>query len=442
VHHKAGQVVGFSIREGCNMFFTRRCNILLAILGSVTGNIGWAGDARADFAVPPAPEGWVLTTRSDGAKLYTLAADAGTSFTVYGAQSSDLPLEKWYLLRRGASRLPLTNITYVSETFAQSGVIVGFGRGNTGTVKRAIVPLGCKSAAGFRFGEVVGPIDEGALQPISSQAIAVFAELCFKTAYSGPTAAPKAAQNTPVAATVLPKVRQLNANSIDRVVLTWSQRYRVTGLKLEYETYLCLTDGSVRRGVPNKSPDQFDLARDRSSNAGLWGRQGSDIEVAFGGNAFTTPGRQLRREPGRTGERLAGKFEASSSENYGYSSAWRFWNLTLNKNGRFSRSQHGGMGATSAPYTDTVTDSQAQTSSISVFDDDGSATAVSDPNIGGGGTTKRRDSTADRSGTYHIDGYVMELRYDSGRTERHFFFTDADRRNIWFNDYQLGILKK
>lgn len=39
---------------------------------------------------------------------------------------------------------------------------------------------------------------------------------------------------------------------------------------------------------------------------------------------------------------------------------------------------------------------------------------------------------ADRSGTYSLNGYTLELRYDSGKVERHLFFGTSDRKFVFF----------
>jgi len=72
------------------------------------------------------------------------------------------------------------------------------------------------------------------------------------------------------------------------------------------------------------------------------------------------------------------------------------------------------------------------------YDDDGSSLAIAGPNVGGGTSRKSGSTKADREGTYHIDGYTLELRYDSGKVERRFFAMREDRKAILFGDEELG----
>jgi hypothetical protein len=72
------------------------------------------------------------------------------------------------------------------------------------------------------------------------------------------------------------------------------------------------------------------------------------------------------------------------------------------------------------------------TTTTTIRDDEGSSSSITSPHLGGGKTRRTGKTRADRSGTYSLDGYTLELRYDSGLVERHLFFASPDRRDILF----------
>lgn len=139
------------------------------------------------------------------------------------------------------------------------------------------------------------------------------------------------------------------------------------------------------------------------------------------------------RHPGRTDEKLDGKFEKASSASIGTVSSWANWGLTLRRDGSFRRWESGGAGGTSG-FGDTAI------ASGTVYDDKGAATSVGGPNFGGGGTRSTGVTDADLEGTYRIDGWTIELRYRSGRVQRAFFYTSDDRKEIWFEGDELAII--
>ena len=181
------------------------------------------------------------------------------------------------------------------------------------------------------------------------------------------------------------------------------------------KTYVLFKGGSCTTAL-----DDLDPATSRATNPKQWCRwrkRGKEYEIAFAGKDFFSPENQSIREPARRGERLSGKWSASGGGQVGPDAVyWHNSSAVFTKEGRFELSSSGGHGASSGDTTSTT-----------VYDDEGSATSVTDPNIGGGGSRRRGSSSADRTGTYSIDGYVLELRYDSGRVEQHLFYA-ADLR--------------
>ena len=75
-----------------------------------------------------------------------------------------------------------------------------------------------------------------------------------------------------------------------------------------------------------------------------------------------------------------------------------------------------------------------------VWDDEGSITALSGPVVGG---IKRRNKNpmADRMGKYEIDGYRLTLTFDNGTIEHHATFTGESGESgssIWFEGNLLS----
>ena len=221
------------------------------------------------------------------------------------------------------------------------------------------------------------------------------------------------------------------------------QVYRIGGLQLDEHIYLLLNDGSAYRGL-RCAPDQLDVGQSRSNepkNWGRWRKSGTGYELQFPGASGPGPWQSPRMtslvEPGRTGERLNGRFETSSSFQIpGGAGSVSHRGITFTPDGRFRTDFSNQTGGTMGYGEQTVA---AQT----ISDDEGSSTSVSAANFGGGSTRKRPNSMADRSGGYGIAGYVLVLKYDNGRVERlPFFFNNAKRNEIWFRDATYSLPKE
>jgi hypothetical protein len=103
------------------------------------------------------------------------------------------------------------------------------------------------------------------------------------------------------------------------------------------------------------------------------------------------------------------------------------WGVTFGRDGRFSRNTSGGSGS---GMTGELGGSGVNVGTI--YTDKGSATSVGGPNFGGGSVSKREDK-GDRAGTYSINGYTLELRYENGTVRRlPFFLSSANNPKIWF----------
>ena len=72
-----------------------------------------------------------------------------------------------------------------------------------------------------------------------------------------------------------------------------------------------------------------------------------------------------------------------------------------------------------------------------VWDDEGSVSAFSGPNVAGGSKRKSNNPAFDRMGKYEIDGYRLTLKFDSGRVENLLTFTDEKEGIVWFGGRAL-----
>jgi hypothetical protein len=231
-----------------------------------------------------------------------------------------------------------------------------------------------------------------------------------------PAAAPSPAKPIPV-------------DKIAGVLNSWYQVYDISGMQIRDKTYVLFKDGTCTSAI-----DDLDPATSKVADPDEWGRwrkRGKDYEITLGGEAFV-PDNQSIRQPARRGERLSGKWSVSSGGQVGPDAVyWHNSSVVLTREGRFELSASGGSGGTSG-----------DTTGVSVYDDEGSASSVTNPNFGGGGTRRSRNTRADRTGTYALDGYVLVLRFDSGKVEQHLFHTNDDRSFIWFRGSDMMKDKK
>lgn len=394
-------------------------------------------------ADPAAPAGWRVSEAA-GLGIYKPAADPEVELRLHAADTSSAAFGDWFdnQLKRGVSGYDAINWSAADR--ARPNVLMSAGMSSQASGQRVVLAIGCDSGAGTkRFGELILPPDEALIVRYAEPAATILANACAdapeqKIAVAqapqqpapGKPAAPVAAAKTP------PVAGALEDGDIAGVLYSWDQPYTVYGLQFVEWTYLLLKDGSVRRDVPEAAPAQFDLAADRRSNPDNWGRwrrAGGKVEVNFG-DGFEAPKGQMMRLQGKPGERFNGQFEASSSAVIAGASSWANWGLSLRRDGTFRRWSSGGVGGTSGFGDAAVT-------AGTVYDDKGASSSVGGSNVGGGSTSRTGVTDDDLEGTYHIDGWTMELRYRSGRKQRGFFFTNNDRDEIWFEGNALAIIR-
>ena len=202
------------------------------------------------------------------------------------------------------------------------------------------------------------------------------------------------------------------------------------------ESYLLLKDGTVHDGLP-VPPDELDVSLSRRREPEKWGkwrRQGAAIEAAWPdqSNHFA-PLQGEMAALATIGERLSGRY--GTGETIGSmvtGGSYRLWGVTFTPDGRFLKDGRGGTSSGSLGTT------MNGVSADTVYDDEGSATVISAPAVGGGVTRKKPGGH--RAGAYSVSGYTLTLHYDDGRVARlPFFFETAKRDQIYFEGATLGL---
>ncbi len=404
------------------------------------------------FADPPAPEGWRETAAGTG-RLYSLKSDNAVSLRLDAEETSPATLARWFASKLDEPVSGRATVSFDEPSTTPQGATMAVGLGGAPGAERIYIAMGCETASKKRrFAMLQAPPDLDLVERLSRDAAQIVALACAEapatdtrlTPAAGAKPAPPSTGVTVTeaappktaspAAAALPKGTGLASRDIKGVLYSWLQTYGVYGVEYREWTYLLLADGTARRGVPQAAPADFDVAADRRANPGDWGRwkqAGGKYLVDFG-EGFEDPPGQMLRQPGKPGERLSGKFQNSNSVVVGSTSAWSNWGLLLTKDGRFRRWDGGGMGGTSG-YGDSAVWGMV------TRDNKGASSSVGGRNVGGGSSSSTGVTDADLAGTYHIDGWSMELRYDSGAVQRGFFFTSAERDTIWFEGNELFI---
>ena len=232
----------------------------------------------------------------------------------------------------------------------------------------------------------------------------------------------------------------IQPDEIEKVVYSFDTPFRNGAMQLDYEGFLLLKNGRVHDGLPT-APDVIDLPASLSREPDAWGwwkKVEGDKKDRY---TFAWPvrpreyrmpkGKQLVGVPFEKGKRLTGDFGAASTSvnmisNY---SSVRWWGIKLNKNGRFLKYRHGSTQAGGVPGMETL--------STTVWDDEGSVTALSGPVLTGGLKSKSNNPALDRMGKYEFDGYRLTLTFDSGRVEHLASFTDDKHGFVWFGGRAL-----
>jgi hypothetical protein len=185
--------------------------------------------------------------------------------------------------------------------------------------------------------------------------------------------------------------------------------------------YLMLPDGTCTTDIPD-TLDGFDPAASRVAHPKRWFRwrvRGASYEVDEGGK-FQPIAKQVVLAPAGRGERLAGRWERSHAGG----GAWTGRTLQLTADGTFAL-EVAGAWQSSGP-------SETSPSTSGAFDDDTVRATASAGGVSTSIRSRNAHGAGDRSGTYALDGYTLELRFANGTVERHLFGMSKDRSLLLF----------
>lgn len=228
----------------------------------------------------------------------------------------------------------------------------------------------------------------------------------------------------------------LQIADIEGIIHTGENVYTVTGLKFQEATYLLLKDGTIYKNlqVPPNDLNVVDSKQYEGENWGQWQRNGETISVQWYGSNDPVVLDGFLVLPAQTDERLDVSYNnltGSTLGGIGFGGV-----VTTNSDtiifmpdGHFQRSGYSTTGSTTIGPDFSV-------SSNYYSDEEGTVGGTSTSNTVGdvtSGMTVTTESTNPNppatTGTYTLDGYTLELRYDDGRVERTFFYFWDDKKD-------------
>jgi hypothetical protein len=420
----------------------RRCGLAAALLC-----------LAALAAAPDAPANWThdvagdvdIYRRVEGASFIEMRLDP--------AQASPGDIQAWFASRVAAPIRGIASSRFQPPSEQKTpalSVLLATGDGTDDKGRPVyLIRLGCRpSQGGARHAASIASPDDRFLQANLAAMITVFARACMDGPRTADTsrsaqvrpgtgdAAPRPAADAPY-----PYVKAagtgVKAAAVEAVLWRWENEQRGMGMQVVDYLYLLLKDGSYRDGLPPVAFEDFDAAASRAGEPDKWGRW-----TRSGGDYLLAPvkgsDRTLRIEsssarlPARRDERLEGIWEGSSAYATLWSVAQSHWSVQFDKAGRFVKSSNSSIvGGAGSPAAGTAVHGAVNR------DDDGSSSTVGGANFGGGSSRRGPNTMADRSGSYRLDGYTLELRYDNGRVVRLPFCATPTRDAIWFEGYEL-----
>lgn len=178
------------------------------------------------------------------------------------------------------------------------------------------------------------------------------------------------------------------SNHVEAVITHTATRMGYGGFTTYiYPAYILFKDGTICNDL-NVSPYDLDVRKSQESEPKKWGHWkyiGNSIQIQW--NSASKPelwDRQwFRMDPGKKSDRLSGYFKSFMAAGSGAIASMAVNGFTFTPDGHFSAS--------------------------------GSAAVIN-------GIYSRSSSTQALTGTYSIDGYSIELRFDDGRVERKGFY--------------------
>ena len=192
--------------------------------------------------------------------------------------------------------------------------------------------------------------------------------------------------------------------------------------------YMLFKDGSCTERVPS-TLDGYDPAEDRAAHPKStckWRKDGASYQVATGRGGFASLPRLTILRGAQRGERLSGTWTRNKTGVVGTTSTWRGTTLVLGSDGRFDFATAG------AYQSGSELDRRDGEVIVSgVYDDKGSVTNISGDHGGTSIKSKTGRGPADRSGRYTLDGFSIELHYDSGKIERRMFAISTDKNHVF-----------
>ena len=416
-----------------------------------------AGAFAAAWLIPAAlalPAGWQADANSNGVQTYRHADGAMSGeLRVFPEENSATNLANWFRRKTDARMAGVAQSRFEPAEEFRPGMMMASGEGTDDRGRPVgLLRLGCKRPGGaLVYAESMLSSDQTYVRQTIGGLLSIFVTACTTAANETMTAADDGARTTaaqakaqsdrakpaapPPFAYVKPPGTGVKPVDIEAILSMW--RNEQAGMTMQVRTYhyLLLKDGSWRDGLPPVALEDFDAAASRAGEPKEWGRWtrsgGSYTLVSADGSSQKLDAKSAR-QPARRDEKLDGTWEANSA----YSSLWSVsrshWEVSFDRDGRFSKSSGGSIvgGVGSAAAGNAVGGSVAH-------DDDGSSSTVGGANFGGGSSRRRASTFPDRSGTYRLDGYTMELHYDSGRVERLSFCATSDRDEIFFDGSEM-----
>jgi hypothetical protein len=422
------------------------------VVGLLTGLTAGAA------AHPSAPPGWIDAAQTAAVAAYTPRDRRDVVLRVWAPARASADLGAWFRARRTR---PVDGVALAgfSGEQEQQGVHLAFGVGTRAGAQVLVIAAACADVHGAPvYGELVGPSDQAVLQATLPPALTTLLTACGRAPAGASATEPagradhRAGAPTPPARTATAPARKPTAaeraaqfrvgvgqgvadRQVEGILHAWEMSYSFAASSMDHSAWVLLRGGQVR-ALPPFALDELDAAREQHEAPAEWGRwrrSGDKLQLDWG-RGWTTPSNQTLRGPTPPGTRLAGSFSMSSSYGTGFGGSWSTRRLHLTRDGRFERSASGGAGAGGVGADQVVVHT--------AWDDEGSATAISGPSIGGGSSRRSDKAKADRAGSYSVDGYVLELRYDSGVVERRPTFVLRGRDGLWLGDEVLYLDKK
>jgi hypothetical protein len=399
--------------------------------------------SSASWALPP---GWTAAPSSSDTQVYRSSRGAlSAEFRVYPAQQSDGSLSDWFEPRRTQPVPGVPKSSFYPTTQTKSDMVFAHGGGVDAQGREVIVVrTGCARAqGGFVLAEMVLSMDLDYFRKSFQEVGSILEQACFANgtantakAAPAPAAQPAAEPAEPPYAYVKAPGTGLKPKDIEAIL--WEWRNEQSGMTMQVRTYyyLLLKDGTYRHGLPPVALEDFDAAAEKHGDQKQWGRwtrSGASYGLKRNGSDHVNNVKaESARQPARKDEKLEGTWQIET----GYSTLWSVSrsrrSISFDRDGRFTRNSGGsivgsmGSGAAGNAVGGSVT-----------HDDDSSSSSMSSQ-VAVAGTSRKRPSTLpDRSGTYRLDGYTLELRYDSGRVERLAFCTTDNRDTFYFNGEEL-----